>query len=57
MPDTRLAEYYRKLAREEHQKARFERVEHLAAEHAIRAAQYWRLAAAAEDFGGLPVDY
>jgi hypothetical protein len=57
MPDTRLAEYYRKLAREEHQKARFERVEHLAAEHAIRAAQYWRLAAAAEDFGGLLVDY
>jgi hypothetical protein len=51
MPDTRLAEHYRQLAREESQKARFEHEKRIAAEHAVRAARYWRLAALAEDFG------
>jgi hypothetical protein len=39
MPDTRLAEHYRKLAREEQQKARQSRLEYFAAQHALRAAQ------------------
>ena len=54
MPDTRLAEYYRKLAREEQQKARVSRIEQFAAQHAVRAAQYRRLAAIAEDYSGSP---
>jgi hypothetical protein len=57
MPDARLAEYYRKLASEEQQKARVSRVRQFAAQHAFRAAQYQRLAAIAEDYGGPPVDY